>query len=182
MIVTFFVGFSLFLVLGLWVNHNKSKKQALPTWNQVAGKLRPVPSEGILTLAMEQLRPDSSPKRRNYHQIWHLVGGAKGLIRMSENSKIFIELVSYEAITNLADGDIVADRMRQDGLALRRACLGLGIAAMFGYGRSRMSAYAQDAASSYYLMRERLLTLYRHTQDPIYPLLEAALQTEMQKL
>lgn len=180
MIVAIIVGFSLFLVFGLWVNHNKAKQRFL-TWNEIAGRLKPVPAEGIQALAMEQLHPKSSPAKRNHDEIWALVGGAAGLACMNNNAEVFMDLLSYAEATNPDEAAIVAGRMRQDGVALRRAVLGAGIAVTVGYGRSRMTAYVQDAASSYYLLRERLLELYRTTGGSFYPLLEAALKAGKQR-
>ena len=87
---------------------------------------------------------------------------------MRANSDVLVALATYAQRWNL-EGLVVAERMRRDGLALRRAVVGIGLGMTCGYGKRRVSSYVHEAASAYYLMRLRLLALYETSHAARYP-------------
>ena len=143
----------------------------LRTWADLAGQLNPVPLENIFALAQDYLQPTGLVVARTNTEVWRMLEGAKGLARMKKNAQILIALASYAQRWNPEDGTIVAERMRHDGLNLARAVLNLSLAMTCGYGKARVIAYATEAAGSYQLMRQRLLTLYKNNHGGIYPVL-----------
>jgi len=161
MTLLFAVLFSVFLAFMLRVQHARAHKFSFMTWRELAGKLQPVQTEGIKTLALELLEPHGDQPRRDVEETWDLVGGAAGLSRMENNADILVALALYAQKWNRLEGVMVTERMRRDGIALRRAILGLGLGKTTGYGAERVPLYVQEAASSYYLMRKRLLLLLR---------------------
>ena len=169
------ITLALILVLGLWRSTIKSRRLSLLTWNELAGKLQPVHRDGIRRLALEHLEPAVADAGRRPDEIWEMVGGIDGLTRMRENADVLIALASYAQRWSNDESVLVAERMRRDGLALRRAVVGLGIGVTCGYGGARASAYVHEAATSYWLMRERLLALYKISHGGIHPILEDAL-------
>ena len=104
-----------------------------------------------------------------------MIGEAEGLKRMHANAEVLIALAGYAQRWNFHESVIVAERMRQDGLALRRAVHLTTFSMIFGYARHRSPFYLQQAASSYDLMRERLLALYETSHAGRYSALAAAL-------
>ena len=161
----------LFLALGLRRMHARGRKLTFLTWHELAGQLQPVQSKGITTLALDYLQPTAMQINRQPDEIMSLVGGAKGLADMNNNAEIFIALASYAQRWNKDEGVIAVERMQRDGLALRRATLGLGLGKTCGYGKKRVSVYVHEAACSYYLMRQRLLALYKGSHAGLYPVL-----------
>ena len=161
--------FALFLLFCLWRASIRSHRISFPTWSELAGRIQPVQRDGIRALAKDYLEPTAATSGRSQEEIWDMLGGAEGLKRMKENAAILIELASYAQRWNHGESIIVAERMRRDGQALRRAVVGLGIALTFGYGRERVLAYLLEAASAYHLMRQRLLALYKTSHEGIYP-------------
>ena len=163
--------FALFLLFGLWRASIRSRQLSLPTWHEIVGRLQPVSKDGIRALAMDHLEPAVATSSRSHEEIWNMIGGVEGLKRMKENAEVLIALASYAQCWNHDESVIVAERMRRDGQALRRAVIGLGLGMTCGYGRARVLAYVLEAASSYHLMRERLLALYKNNHAGIYPTL-----------
>jgi hypothetical protein len=165
----------IFLALGLVRTQVDARRLAGLSWEDLLAKLEPVETDGITALAVEYLNPGNSQMPIKPDDIWNLIGCAEGLSRMRANSDVLIALATYAQGWNLDEGAIVAEQMRRDGMALRRAVLGIGIGMTCGYGKGRVPSYIHEAASAYYLMRLRLLTLYQSSHAGRYPTLAAAL-------
>ncbi len=101
--------------------------------------------------------------------MWNLLGGLEGLQRMRENGRILIALASYVERWNYEEGVIIAERMRRDGLQLRRSVTRIMLETFLGMKQVRIPFYLHEAASSYYLMRQRLLVLYQTNHAGLYP-------------
>jgi len=80
-----------------------------------------------------------------------MIDRAEGLSRTRANSDVLIALATYTQHWNPDEGLIVAERMRRDGLALRRAVVGIGLGMACGCGKRRVSSCVHEAASTYYL-------------------------------
>jgi hypothetical protein len=59
--------------------------------------------------------------------------------------------------------------MRRDGLQLRRAVTRIMLETFIGVKQVRIPFYLHEAASSYYLMRQRLLALYQTNHAGLHP-------------
>jgi hypothetical protein len=165
----------IFLAFGLVRTQVDARRLAGLSWEDLLAKLEPVETDGITALAVEYLNPGNSQMPIKRDDIWNLIGCAEGLSRMRANSDVLIALATYAQGWNLDEGAIVAEQMRRDGMALRRAVVGIGIGMTCGYGKGRVPSYIHEAASAYYLMRLRLLTLYQSSHAGRYPTLAAAL-------
>ena len=165
----------MFLTINLIRDHIKASRLSSLDWQELVGRLQPVSTDGIAAVAFDHLRPVGSQEQRSPEVIWDLVGGVEGLTRMRENADVLVALASYAEQWNSGEGKIVAERMRRDGLTLRRAVIGIGLGTTCGYSTKRVSIYVQEAASSYYLMRQRLLNLYETTHSGLFPILGAAI-------
>jgi hypothetical protein len=112
-------------------------------------------------------------------QIWEFLGGYEGLRKMRENAEIMLALAAYAQRWNFDEAVIVTERMRHDAALLRRALrrIELGILPVRLLRRFRLTLplHAQQASSAYYLMRQRLLSLYETSHGSRYPVLAASL-------
>jgi hypothetical protein len=165
----------IFLALGLVRTQLSARRLSALSWEDLLTKLEPVETDGITALAVEYLNPGNSQMPIKRDDIWNLIGCAEGLSRMRANSDVLIALATYAQGWNLDEAAIVAEQMRRDGMALRRAVVGIGLGMTCGYGKCRVPSYVHEAASAYYLMRLRLLALYQTSHAGRYPTLAAAL-------
>ena len=137
-----------------------ASKRSRYSWEDLLRKLAPVHGEGITQVAREYLNPSKGQIGTEPPELWERIGGAEGLAHMAANAEVLIALAAYAQRWNGVESRIVAERMRRDGLALRRATRGIQAAMYLGVGRARAAFYIHEAASAYFLMRERLLALY----------------------
>ena len=155
--------------------HCKARSLSRLNWEDLLGRLRPVGVDGIATIALDYLQPGKGQTRIETDQLWQMIGGLEGISCIRANADVLLALAGYAQRWNLEEGLIVAERMRRDGLALRRAALKLQVSIPFGFGRARGPFNVQEAASAYYLMRQRLLGLYEVSHVGRYPQLAAVL-------
>ncbi len=130
------------------------------TWDELLAKLHPVQSDGVMMVALNHLAPSKDQLNLQPEVMWKLLGGLEGLQHMRDNGRILIALASYVERWNFDEGVIIAERMRRDGLQLRRSVTWIMLETFLGMKQVRIPFYLHEAASSYYLMRQRLLVLY----------------------
>ncbi len=167
-----------FAVLGpvLYIQASRKKKRlAAVSWDQLLGRLEPVSRDGIAKVAIDYLQPGKGQLAIETDEMWFLVGGKEGLRRMQANAEVLVALAGFAQQWNFQESVIVGERMRRDGLALRRAARKVWVGMLFGYGKAQGPFSVQEAASAYYLMRQRLLALYETSHAGRYPRLAAAL-------
>lgn len=174
-LLTLLIAVLLFLVLGLFRAHSTANKLAGLSWEELIAKLEPVETEAVTTVAVEYLNPGKSQARLGPDEMWNMIGRADGLARMRANADVLIAIAAHAQRWNPTEGVIVAEQMRQDGLALRRAVVGIGLGMTCGYGKVRVPNYVREAAGTYYLMRQRLLVLHEASQPWRYASLAAVL-------
>ncbi|RRA50445.1 hypothetical protein [Acidipila sp. EB88] len=169
LMVGLLVSFVFFIAIGLWNTRARSVRQLpMENWSQLAAKLKPVDRKGITVLALDYLHFSSDEITRSDEDIWKLVGGVEGLARMRDNADVLIAMAYYACKWDSDESIAVAERMRRDGIALKRAVVALGLRKICGYGRAGVSDYVQEAAMSYYLMMKRLLRLYERSNNSMY--------------
>jgi hypothetical protein len=166
-----FVFLILFFSFSFWRNRRLRRTFSGMTWNELAQALQPLNMEGIDLIANRHLRPEEiTVIATDAEADFEMIGRIDGLDKMCDNANIMIELAAFaqdwseEAVTT-------TELMRRDALSLKRAAVSCGISQWTGYGKKRVAAYVAEAASAYYLMRRRLLTLYEHTHSGRYPIL-----------
>ncbi len=138
----------------------KKEELARLSWEDLVARLEPVSIDGIAKVAIDYLQPVRGQLALEPNEMLSLVGGVEGLRRMQANAEILIALAGFAQQWNFQESVVVAERMRRDGLALRRASRKVSV---------------QEAASAYYRMRGRLLTLYQTNHAGCYPALAVAL-------
>ncbi len=164
------------MLLGYGWYRAASKRSRLAglTWDELVARLKPVPMAGVSTVALDYLHPMRGQLRIKPVELWTLIGGDEGLRRMYANADVLIALADFAQLWNMEEGIIVAERMRRDGIALRRATFKLSLSVVAGeslYGPFNV----QEAATAYYLMRQRLLALYETSHIARHPQLAAVL-------
>ncbi len=168
-IVTCLLGFALLH------SYTAANRLARCTWEELVAKLHPIASDGIMTVALNHLAPTKDQLILQPEAMWILLGGLEGLQLMRENGRILIALASYVERWNFDEGVIIAERMRRDGLQLRRSVTRIMIETFLGVRQVRIPFYLHEAASAYYLMRQRLLVLYETNHAGLYPRLAEVL-------
>lgn len=152
----------------------KKKALAAVGWEQLIEKLESVPIEGIVRVANDYLQPRKGQLGIQTDELWSLVGEEEGLRRMEANAEVLIALAAFASQWNFEESVIVAERMRRDGMTLRRAVRKIELGLAFG-NKTTGPFDVQEAASAYWLMRERLLALYQTSHAGRYPRLVVAL-------
>ena len=88
---------------------------------------------------------------------------------------VLLALAAHTQRWNPSESVIVVERMRRDGMLLRRAARRLFLRYVFESDQASGPFSVQEATSAYYLMRERLLALYETSHAGRYARLAAAL-------
>jgi hypothetical protein len=159
------------LLLGCALLHSyiSANRLARCSWEELLAQLHRIETDGITAVAMNHLAPARDQLTLQPEDMWNLMGGLEGLQRMRENGRILIALASYVERWNYEEGVIIAERMRRDGLQLRRSVTRIMLETFLGMKQVRIPFYLHEAASSYYLMRQRLLALYQTNHAGLYP-------------
>ena len=155
--------------------HLLASRMSRLSWEELLARVEPLPMDGIATVALDYLQPGKGQLRIETSDLWVMIGGDEGLRRMHANAKVLIALAGYAQRWNPVEGTVVAERMRRDGVTLRRAAMQLSLGFLDQRGNVRGPFNVQEAASAYYLMRQRLLALYETSHAGRFPHLAASL-------
>lgn len=149
------------------------------SWKSLVGKLQKIDNHGVTAVAHDFLNPREGLFVLQPEQIWNAVGGYAGLTRMRDNAEIMIALAAFVREIDFDSSVIVGERIRRDAILLQKCVRRLNLAqvrhVMFGKISAGAIFDVQQAAASYYLMRERLFALYKVNLDGMYPALSQAL-------
>ncbi|GAC1356870.1 MAG: hypothetical protein NVSMB3_03350 [Acidobacteriaceae bacterium] len=170
-----FTSIACMVGVGLLLSHVRAHRVTVCSWQELVAKIQPVQSEGVTRVALDHLVPTKNQLELEPADMWELVGGLDGLQRMSENATVLIALAAHAEQWNHDEGVIVAERMRRDGLAVKRAVRSIQVAMFFRVGQVGVPFQLHEAAGSYYLMKQRLLALYETSHAGLYPRLAEAL-------
>lgn len=156
-----------------------ARKRSQREWHDLVASLRRVDFAGVSEVALDYLTPHRGQIDLEPGHIWDCLGGYEGLKKMRENADIMLALAAYAQQWNFEEAVIVTERMRHDAVmlhrAIRRVRLGLIPIQMLRRFRYTLPLHAQEACSAYYLMRQRLLSLYETSHECRYPALAASL-------
>ena len=154
-------------------------KQRRRGWHNLVADLYRLDMVELSAIAVDYLTPRRSQLDMEPKEIWDFLGGYRGLRKMRENAEIMLELAAYAQRWNFQEAVIVTERMRLDAATLRRAVrrveLGVIPSRLLRRFQLTLPLHAQEASSAYYLMRQRLLSLYETSHAGLYPKLAAAL-------
>ena len=147
-------------------------------WGALVAALQRVDLDGLQSVAMDYLEPHKGQTVMEPEVIWQLLGGEQGLKHMRANADLLLAIAAHASRWNGEEGTVVAERMRRDAVrlrsAVRRVQMGMLSQIVTGHHWVSVPFQLQEAASSYYLMRQRLVALYESSHVGLLPqLLEA---------
>jgi hypothetical protein len=149
------------------------------SWTDLVSELKRIEFDHVSSVARDFLEPREGQITLEPTDMWLMLGGREGLRRMRENSRLMLLLAAHAQRWNFDEGVIVTERMRRDALRLRRAVQHIEFALMFHSVVRRSGTlipfHLHEAASAYYLMRQRLLALYQTSHSGLYPRLAEVL-------
>lgn len=151
----------------------QARKQRSATWDGLVARLEALPQRGLEAVALDNLQPKSNQLQFEPSELWQLVGGMEGLRRMRANANVMIALAAHVHQWNYEEAIIVAERMRRDAVQLKKAVFRIRMA-MLLHRQISVPFNIHEAATSYYLMTQRLLVLYQRSHAGLYPRLAAA--------
>ncbi len=158
-------GVTFLLVLALLKAEVRKVELARKPWNELIAELRPIRTEGITLAALECSSVETTRSLIDPDEVWIMIGGWEGLRQIQANAQLLIALAAYARTWNVGGSANVADRMRCDAMAIRRAVVRIKLRQVFGTSRS---SSALETACAYYRMSERLLTLYETSPSRRY--------------
>jgi len=164
-----FIVFSVVLTLGIVIVHWNARRLTGEDWETLVARIQPVPFEGLEKVALDYLQPQGNQLLIEPEELWQLVGGFDGLKRMRQNADSIIQLAAYVRYWNFDESIVVAERIRQDAVMLKRALFRIHIHMLFSMRKLHVPFHVHQAASSYYLMTRRVLALYQTNQFVLYP-------------
>ena len=142
-------------------------------WEELMQRIVPVDRHAIELVALDAVEPSGEPRSEEHprelgrQDIWKLLDGMEGINRIESNSRVLIEMAAYlqrwhpEAAEIAEELRLEASRLEWHVQRLRAAesnhCLDL-----------HFHSYGQRAAVSYYLMLQRVLALYQHSQEALF--------------
>jgi len=171
------------LVGGLVAVAVKSQLSALRidrrSWQDLVSQLKKIEFERVTSVARDYLEPKEGQISLEPTDMWLMLGGREGLRRMRDNARLMLLLAAHAQQWNFDEGVIVTERMRRDAIRLRQAIRSIEVTLTFHAVLRRSSTlipfHLHEAASSYYLMRQRLLALYHTSHAGLYPVLAQVL-------
>src|ERR1700739_3129077 len=141
-------------------NYAKARSLRNASWDQLVAQIQPMHEEGLRLVAGEHLQPQGKQVGIDPDLLWGMIGGDEGLRRMRHNADLFINLAAYVQHWHFTEAVVVAERIRQGSILLKRALFRIRIHTMLTSSAPRLPFYVHQAAASYYLMTQRLLALY----------------------
>ena len=149
------------------------------SWQDLVSQLKRIEFQRITSVARDYLEPQGGQISLEPADMWLMLGGREGLRRMRENARLMLLLAAHAQQWNFDEGVIVTERMRRDAIRLNSAVRRIELALTFNMILRRSSNlipfHLHEAASSYYLMRQRLLALYQTSHSGLYPRLAEVL-------
>jgi hypothetical protein len=178
-VVVIVVGVCL-LVSTIVLSWAKLRKQRQRSWHDLVADLYSLELDELHVVASDYLNPICGQITLEADEIWEIVGGYEGLKKMCENATIMLDLAAHAQRWNYLEASVVTERMRHDAVILRGAVLRVELGLLSGRMMKRFQVAlpirTQEAAAAYFLMRQRLLSLYECCNSDLYPSLANALQ------
>jgi hypothetical protein len=169
-LIAIFLGtFILIIIAAFAYAHAAGNRLRVAEWDNLIAAIEPIHARGLEIVALDHLRPHGNQLRLEPEEMWGLVGGLEGLNRMRRNADLMIALAAYVNRWNYDQAIIVAEKIRHDSVQLKRALFLIKWNLYIRRSQLRVPFYIHQAASAYYLMTKRLLTLYEANQYMLYP-------------
>lgn len=149
------------------------------SWTDLVSSIRRIEFDRVSSVARDYLEPREGQIALEPSDMWLMLGGREGLRRMRENARLMLLLAAHAQRWNFDEGVIVTERIRRDALRLQQSVRRVELALAFHFILRRSGTlipfHLHEAASAYYLMRQRLLALYQTSHAGLYPRLAEVL-------
>lgn len=175
MAIAAFFALSIAVTIGFIYVQRKAQRVANVDWESLVAAIQPVPFERLEKVALDHLDPRNLQLELDPGEMWEYVGGLEGLRRMRHNADLILQLAAHVRLWNFDESIVVAERIRYDALTLKRALFRIETRLWVARFNVRVPFYVHQAASSYYLMTRRVLTLYQANHYLLYPRLAETL-------
>ena len=139
------------------------------TCEQLMAELHAVKMEHIALVATEYA---TLSDRSSGIDVWTIVGGAPGLLRMYTNSGLLLALAEQAKAWSPSASAEAQERMEKDVLLMRHAAMRTLYNRVFV---QRRSVHLGETITTYYSLADRLLTLYEQSPSCLYTRLTVAL-------
>jgi hypothetical protein len=131
-------------------------------WTELVDMLLPVPNDAIRIVATDHLQPTADQITMEPHEMWQMLEEFDGLASMYFNTRVLCALAAQAEAWNHDEAHVVAERMRMEAWTVRMSILQVVVRFFL---RSdvvckKIPFLVQQATSSYYLMSNRVLSLY----------------------
>lgn len=153
----------------------RRRKLFAQNWDSILLQMEAVDLASLRGIADRYLKVGKDQLRIDPLDMWTAVGGLNGLRRMRRNSETVLQLAIYAERWNTENGRVVSELIRRDAMRLNQSIRKIESAMFYPYGLIREAFSLQEAISSYWQMRERLLGLYEVAQVGLIPCLEAVM-------
>jgi len=153
----------------------RRRRLAQSTWESLLSRVQPMNVAGLQAIYECYLQPDHEQLRIEPEEMWWIVGGLEGVANLKANAEAMLDLAMYAERWNADEGRVISEMIRRDAVRLNRAVLRIQLGFLFQFGFSRAPFYLQEAASSYFLIRSRLLGLYHNSHIALVPHLVEAI-------
>lgn len=173
------LAYALLSVVGMvlvWVavrSRKPSVRLDQRSWGELVSSLKRVEFDHVRSVAQDFLEPKEGQIALEPPDMWLMLGGRDGLRRMKANADLMLILAAHAQRWNFDEGVIVTERIRRDAIRLRQSIRRVETALAFHSLMRRSTSFIpfhlHEAASSYYLMRQRLLALYQTSHAGLYP-------------
>ncbi len=143
------------------------------SWEELLSAIQHIDFDHVSWVARDFLEPREGQINLEPPDMWLMLGGREGLRKMRKNADLMLQLAAHAQRWNFDEGVIVTERIRRDALRLRQSVRRIEYTLMFHrvarQSGSLIPFHLHEAASAYYLMRQRLLALYQTSHAGLYP-------------
>lgn len=138
------------------------RKLRRANWKELVDMLLPVPNEAIRIVATDHLQPNKDLTRMEPHEMWQMLQEFDGLASMYFNTRVLCALAAQAEAWNHDEAYAVAERMRMESWTVRMAIMQVVVRFFLRSDAvcEKIPFLIQQATSSYYLMSNRVLSLY----------------------
>ena len=154
---------------------SRRRRLAARTWEEVLSRIEPINFEGLRSIADCYLQPDKDQLRVEPGSMWELLGGLEGICNLKSNAAVMLELALYAERWNAEQAPVISEIIRRDRVRLNKAVNRIVLAHFLHFGSLDTAFNLQEVASSYFLMRGRLIGLCHSSHSALLPRLEATL-------
>lgn len=153
------------------IRNRQRKMYPYGKWETLIRRLAAVDRDNIVLVARDlvdergERRTDDDDLDLDPSQIWPLVGGVKGLEILERNCQVLVDLVFY-AQQWYPEVIVVTEQLRQQAREIELHIQRIKGAEKQGALESWYPNYAQRVVATYYVMTQRVLTLYEQLNLP----------------